>query len=146
MPRPRAPYRPEFRAEAMRLARGITASMSRVGDCDDNALVERFFAALKANSSPPTRWPTRAAARLAVFAWLEVWYNRQRRHAALAYHSPVSHEDTRSIHRLAVTCPRKRAGKPSVAIPRRSRAVIHGGRRIPSSHGIPATRRPVSWC
>ena len=39
-------------------------------------------------------WPTRAAARQAIFEWLEVWYNRQRCHSTLAYHSPVSYEDT----------------------------------------------------
>ncbi len=38
-------------------------------------------------------WPTRAAARQAIFAWLEVWYNRQRRHSALDYRSPVAHEE-----------------------------------------------------
>ena len=38
-------------------------------------------------------WPTRAAARTAVFEWIEVWYNRQRRHSALAYRTPVAHEE-----------------------------------------------------
>ncbi len=38
-------------------------------------------------------WPTRAAARTATFAWLEIWYNRQRRHSALAYQSPTRCED-----------------------------------------------------
>jgi transposase InsO family protein len=37
-------------------------------------------------------WPTRAAARQAIFEWLEVWYNRQRLHSALAYQAPVAHE------------------------------------------------------
>jgi len=37
-------------------------------------------------------WPTRAAARTAIFEWLEVWYNRQRRHSTLGYLTPVAHE------------------------------------------------------
>jgi len=72
--------------------RGITASMRRAGECLDNAMAESFFATLKAELIDTRTWPTRAAARTAVFAWLEVWYNRQRRHSALAYRAPVTHE------------------------------------------------------
>jgi putative transposase len=71
-------------------ARGITCSMSRAGECLDNAMAESFFSTLKAELVEAHHWPTRAAARLAVFEWREVWYNRQRRHSALAYHSPVN--------------------------------------------------------
>ncbi len=74
-------------------ARGITSSMSRAGECRDNAMAESFFATLKAELIDARRWATRATARLAIFAWLEVWYNRQRRHSALDYRSPVAHED-----------------------------------------------------
>ena len=42
-------------------------------------------------------WPSRAAARTAIFEWLEVWYNRQRRHSALAYRAPVAHEEQRLL-------------------------------------------------
>jgi putative transposase len=63
----------------------ITCSMSRAGECLDNAMAESFFSTLKAELVEARHWPTRAAARLAIFAWLEVWYNRQRRHSALAY-------------------------------------------------------------
>ena len=59
--------------------------MRRAGDCLDNAMAERFFATLKADLLRTRLWPTRAAARTAVFAWIEVWYNRQRAHSALAY-------------------------------------------------------------
>jgi putative transposase len=79
--------------QAALAARGITVSMSRSGDCYDNALAERFFATLKAERVDAHRWPTRAAARRAIFAWLEVWYNRQRRHSALGYRSPVAWEE-----------------------------------------------------
>jgi len=74
-------------------ARGITCTMSRAGECLDNAMAERFFSTRKAELVEAHYWPTRAAARLALFAWLEVWYNRQRRHSALASHSPVNFEE-----------------------------------------------------
>ena len=57
-------------------ALGITVSMSRSGDCYDKALAEGFFATLKAELVDTRTWPTRAAARQAIFEWLEVWYNR----------------------------------------------------------------------
>jgi transposase InsO family protein len=66
--------------------------MSRSGDCLDNAVAERFFATLKAELVDVQIWPTRAAARLAIFEWIEVWYNRQRRHSTLGYLTPVAHE------------------------------------------------------
>ncbi len=72
---------------------GITCSMSRAGECLDNAMAESFFSTLKAELVEARHWPTRATARLAIFEWLEVWYNRQRRHSALAYHSPVTFEE-----------------------------------------------------
>ncbi len=67
--------------------------MSRAGACLDNAMAERFFATLKAELGDARTWPTRAAARLASFAWLAVWYNRQRRHSALGYQPPVTFEE-----------------------------------------------------
>ena len=67
--------------------------MSRAGDCLDNAMAGSFFATLKAELVDDRIWPTRAAARTAVFEWIEVWYNRQRRHSALAYRTPVAHEE-----------------------------------------------------
>ncbi len=74
-------------------ARGLVCSMSRSGDCLDNAMAERSFSTRKAELLGPQPWPTRAAARTAVFAWLEIWYNRQRRHSALAYRAPVAYEE-----------------------------------------------------
>ncbi len=67
--------------------------MSRSGDCYDNALAKSFFATLKAELADARAWPTRAAARTAIFAWIAVWYNRQRRHSARAYRTPVAHEE-----------------------------------------------------
>ena len=64
-------------------AHGITASMSRAGDCYDNAMAESFFATLKTELIDRQPWPSRRAARQAVFEWIEGFYNRQRLHSAL---------------------------------------------------------------
>ena len=86
----------QYTAETYRTllaAHGVTVSMSRAGECLDNAMAESFFATLKAELVDTRTWPTRAAACQAIFEWLEVWYNRQRRHSALAYRSPVAWEE-----------------------------------------------------
>jgi transposase InsO family protein len=75
---------------AILAAHGVTASMSRAGECLDNAMAERCFATLKAELADAQVWPSRAAARQAIFEWIEVWYNRERRHSALRYQSPVA--------------------------------------------------------
>ncbi len=67
-------------------------SMSRVGNCYDNAVVESFFATLKAECGTGS-FPSRAQARTAIFEYLEVWYNRQRLHSSLGYDSPVDFEN-----------------------------------------------------
>ena len=58
--------------QAALAARGIVCSMSWAGECRDNAMAESFFATLKAELVDARTWPTRAAARLAIFEWLEV--------------------------------------------------------------------------
>ena len=68
---------------------GIRQSMSRKGNCLDNAPMESFFASLKKEHVHHTRFRTRAAARAAVFDYLEVFYNRQRLHSALGYRTPA---------------------------------------------------------
>lgn len=79
--------------QAALAARGLVCSMGRAGECLDNAMAESFFATLKAELVDTRSWATRATARSAIFAWLEIWYNRQRRHSALAYRAPVAHEE-----------------------------------------------------
>ncbi len=71
----------------------LVCSMSRAGECLDNAMAERFFATRKAELVDTRSWATRAVARSAIFEWLEIWYNRQRRHSALAYRAPVAFEE-----------------------------------------------------
>lgn len=75
-------------------AAGATASMSRRGDCWDNAVVESFFSTLKTELIDRRRWATRADVQLAVFRYIEGWYNPHRLHSALGYHSPAQYEAT----------------------------------------------------
>lgn len=70
----------------------IVASMSRAGNCYDNAPMESFFASLKTERVHHRHYPTRAAARTDVFDYIEAFYNRFRRHSALDYLNPVAFE------------------------------------------------------
>jgi transposase InsO family protein len=71
---------------------GITASMSRTGNCYDNAVAESFFGTLKCELVHRQRYRTRAQARSSVFQWIECWYNRRRRHSSLGHLSPEAFE------------------------------------------------------
>jgi len=68
---------------------GITQSMSRRGNCLDNAPMESFFASLKKEHVHQARSRTRAEAKAAVFDYLEIFYNRQRLHSGLGYRTPA---------------------------------------------------------
>jgi len=68
---------------------GITQSMSRRGNCLDNAPMESLFAALKVEHVHQVRFRTRAEARTAVFEYIEIFYNRQRLHSGLGYRTPA---------------------------------------------------------
>jgi putative transposase len=70
---------------------GVTVSMSGVGRCYDNAMKESFWGTLKTECADRP-FPSRATARRALFAYIEIWYNRQRRHSALGYLSPAAFE------------------------------------------------------
>ena len=70
----------------------IVASMSRRGNCYDNAVSESFFATLKWELVDRFKWLTRTAVRTAIFEYIEVWYNRVRRHSTLGYLSPLAYE------------------------------------------------------
>src|SRR5713226_5807623 len=73
-------------------AHGIVCSMSRRGNCWDNAVAESFFATLKVELGHEASWATRGQARGEVFAYIEQFYNGQRRHSALGYLSPLTFE------------------------------------------------------
>jgi len=68
---------------------GLTASMSRKGNCLDNAPMESFFGALKTEMVHRTSFRTRREARTALFEYIEIFYNRQRRHSSIGYRTPV---------------------------------------------------------
>jgi len=71
---------------------GIKVSMSRRGNCYDNAVSESFFGTLKRECVERARFQTRAQARQAIFAYTECFYNRVRQHSTLGYKSPVAYE------------------------------------------------------
>lgn len=70
----------------------ITQSLSRPGQCWDNAVAESFFATLKEELLYRGVWPTRTAAKRAIFEYVEVFYNRRRMHSSLDYLTPVDYE------------------------------------------------------
>jgi transposase InsO family protein len=71
---------------------GMQSSMSRRGDCWDNAVVESFFHTLKTELVHHRRYTTRQQARVDLFDYIELFYNRRRRHSHLDYLSPVEYE------------------------------------------------------
>lgn len=71
---------------------GLTASMSRRANCWDNAVVESFFHPLKTELVYHRRHMTQAEAQQDIFEWIEVFYNRVRRHSTLGYRSPAEFE------------------------------------------------------
>lgn len=76
---------------------GVRPSMGSVGDAYDNALCESFFATLECELLDRHRFRTQVEARLAVFDFIEGWYNPRRRHSALDYRSPMIFEQTHAI-------------------------------------------------
>lgn len=81
----------EYQAELA--AYGMLASMSRKGDCYDNAVAESFFSTLEFELLMKSDWHTRSEARRALFRYIEMWYNRRRRHSTLGYVSPAAYEE-----------------------------------------------------
>ncbi len=72
----------------------MCAALSTVGQCWDNALVESFFGRLKCEVAPSELFATREQTRAEIFEYLEVFYNRVRRHSALGFVSPAEFERT----------------------------------------------------
>jgi transposase InsO family protein len=97
---------------------GIVCSMSRRGNCWDNAVAESFFATLKVELARDATWTTRAHAQQDVFDYLERFYNGQRRHSALGYRSPLTFEHQWAAEAATRTPAAKRpigAGSPDEA-------------------------------
>ncbi len=74
------------------LDHGMALSMSRKGDCWDNAVIESFNATIKTELIHRTKWLTREQARTAVYEYIETWYNSKRLHSTLGYLSPIDFE------------------------------------------------------
>ena len=77
---------------------GVRPSMGTVGDANDNAMCESFFASLECELLDRRRFPTKAEARMAVFEFIEGWYNPTRRHSSLGRISPIEFEKRHSMH------------------------------------------------
>ena len=83
-------------------ANGLLASMSRKGNCYDNAVVESFFHTLKTELVYFQNYETREEARQSIFEFMEIFYNRQRLHSKLGYVSPVVYEKMSTVSLPAV--------------------------------------------
>jgi transposase InsO family protein len=77
---------------------GMVCSMSRRGDCWDNAVAESFFGTLASELERRSSWATRDAARAALHDYIEVFYNRRRRHSTLGYETPADYEAMAQIN------------------------------------------------
>ena len=122
---------------------GVRPSMGSVGDAYDNALCESFFATLECELLDRQRFRTQADARLAVFDYIEGWYNPHRRHSALGYESPRRYERlhaaearrtqalTTSAAALSFPAPLGQAGAMSLATGSSTDAALAG--RLPAA-------------
>jgi putative transposase len=93
---------------------GIAVSIGSVGDAYDNAVAESFFASLKKELIHRQSWPTKAAARTAIFEWIEGFYNRVRLHSTLGQLSPEQFENTTLIDGGAGLAASRLAHSPSM--------------------------------
>ena len=85
---------------------GVRPSMGSVGDAYDNAMCESFFATLECELLDRRRFRSHAEARMAIFTFIEGWYNPSRRHSGLGYLSPMDYE-TRSMIKLKTPTPNR---------------------------------------
>ena len=76
---------------------GLRRSMGRTGSCLDNAVAESFFATLKVELLDRQRWHTHVELASAIFEYLEIFHNRQRRHSSLGMLTPIEFENTFTV-------------------------------------------------
>ena len=81
-------------------AAGVLGSMGSIGDAYDNTMAESFFAVLQRELLDEQRWTTRRQLALAVFEWIEAWYNPRRRHTSIGSLSPIDYETAHSTDGL----------------------------------------------
>ncbi len=91
---------------------GVRPSMGSVGDAYDNAMAESFFASLECELIDRRSFQSHAEARIALFTWIEGWYNPRRRHSGLGYLSPINYERSHAVH-LVQQPPRLASGLPT---------------------------------
>ena len=92
---------------------GVRPSMGSVGDAYDNAMAESFFASLECELIDRRSFQSHAEARIALFTWIEGWYNPRRRHSGLGYLSPINYERSHAVH-FEQQPPRLTSGLPTV--------------------------------
>lgn len=90
----------EFKT-VLEATKSVIRSMSRKGNCWDNAVAESFFKTLKSDLIYRRTFPTREQAAIAIFEYIEVWYNRKRLHSSLGYRSPLEYEKLLQNNQLA---------------------------------------------
>ena len=76
---------------------GLVPSMGSVGDCDDNAMIESFWSRMQVELLNRHRWRTRVELANAIFDYLEIFHNRQRRHSSLGMLTPIQFEHTSTV-------------------------------------------------
>jgi putative transposase len=76
---------------------GLVPSMGSVGDCYDNAMIEAFWSRLQVELLDRRRWKTRVELANAIFEYLEIFHNRQRRHSSLGMLTPIEFETTSTV-------------------------------------------------
>ena len=79
----------------------VIQSMSRKGNCWDNAVAESFFKSIKIELVYRTRFESKQSAALEIFQWIEIWYNRNRRHSAIGYLTILEFEQLNQIKNVA---------------------------------------------
>lgn len=118
---------------------GVRPSMGSVDDAYDNAMAESFFATLECELLDRTRFETQVEARMAVFEWIEAWYNPRRRHSSIGYLSPNEFEaqsaESKNAERGgAAPHPRNdgcKQGRRKPSGRTRKRAIVHGSQVAP---------------
>jgi putative transposase len=78
-------------------ASGLVPSMGSIGDCYDNSMIEAFWSRMQVELLDRRRWKTRLELANAIFEYLEIWHNRQRRHSRLGMLTPIEFENKQLI-------------------------------------------------
>ena len=109
-------------------AMDVRSSMGSVGDAYDNAMAESFFASLECELIDRRVWQTKAEARLAVFTWIEAWYNPHRRHSGVGQMSPNSFESKHAQQKKSMQNP---SPMPEHGLPTGCCAPVHNPPHVP---------------